>query len=241
MPNMTRPPIPELDSRQNTKPPTEIPPENCLGPGPKATQLTITANEANATIAAVCDTHLYRPNRVARGTNPTAANATPVSATTQRGTWSACGGNGIHAIPTAMIAEPAAQKAMADSHAVRPDEPDDPLEVALTMSKIPLEPRPRVDRRTNDRAGRPRFSLPVRFLLVEGAGTLDRIVVDGDRFRAEPLRAGFRTPTSVTRIGSVAWVSEGQMPLLFDPARKGDSLVLPFRIYAVPLNKRQSQ
>jgi sugar lactone lactonase YvrE len=79
------------------------------------------------------------------------------------------------------------------------------------------------------------------FLLVEGAGTLDRVEVDGDGFRAAPLRAGFRTPTSVTRVGSVVWVSEGQMPLFFDPARKGESPALPFRIYAVPLNKGQSQ
>jgi streptogramin lyase len=79
------------------------------------------------------------------------------------------------------------------------------------------------------------------FLLVEGAGTLDRVEVYGDEFRAAPLRAGFRTPTSVTRVGSVAWVSEGQMPLFFDPARKSESPALPFRIYAVPLNKGQSQ
>jgi sugar lactone lactonase YvrE len=79
------------------------------------------------------------------------------------------------------------------------------------------------------------------FLLVEGAGTLDRVDVDGDRFRAEPLRAKLRTPTSVTRVGSVAWVSEGQTPLFFDAARKGESPALPFRIYAVSLNKGQSQ
>jgi len=79
------------------------------------------------------------------------------------------------------------------------------------------------------------------FLLVEGAGTLDRVEVDGDGFRVAPLRAGFRTPTSVTRVGSVAWVSEGQMRLFFNPARKGPSPALPFRIYAVPLNKGQSQ
>jgi sugar lactone lactonase YvrE len=79
------------------------------------------------------------------------------------------------------------------------------------------------------------------FLLVEGAGILDRVEVDGDEFQVAPLRAGFRTPTSVTRVGSVAWVSEGQMPLFFDLTRKGESPVLPFRIYAVPLNKGQSQ
>ena len=82
---------------------------------------------------------------------------------------------------------------------------------------------------------------PKSFLLVEGAGSLDRVEVDGDRFRVAPLRAGFRTPTAVTLVGSVAWVSEGQMPLFFDPARKGQSPALPFRIYAVPLNKGQTQ
>ena len=79
------------------------------------------------------------------------------------------------------------------------------------------------------------------FLLVEGAGTLDRVEVDGDRYWAVPLRAGFSTPTSVTRVGSTAWVSEGQLSFFFDPARKGQSPSLPFRIYAVPLIKGQSQ
>ena len=79
------------------------------------------------------------------------------------------------------------------------------------------------------------------FLLVEGAGTLDRVEVDGDGFRATPLRGGFRTPTSVTPVGSLAWVSEGQMSLFFDPARKGQSPALPFRIYAVPLRKEDTR
>jgi sugar lactone lactonase YvrE len=79
------------------------------------------------------------------------------------------------------------------------------------------------------------------FLLVEGAGSLDRVEVDGDRFRAVPLRGGLRTPTSVTRVGSTAWVSEGQLSFFFDPARKGQSPSLPFRIYAIPLSKGQSR
>ena len=79
------------------------------------------------------------------------------------------------------------------------------------------------------------------FLRVEGAGTLDRVEVDGDRFQVTPLRVGLHTPTSVTRVGSVAWVSEGQMPLFFDPARKGQSPALPFRIYAVPLRKEDTR
>jgi sugar lactone lactonase YvrE len=82
---------------------------------------------------------------------------------------------------------------------------------------------------------------PKTFLLVEGAGTLDRVEVDGDAFQVAPMRAGFRTPTSVTRVGAVVWVSEGQMQLFFDPAHKGESPALPFRIYAVPLDKEQSR
>jgi hypothetical protein len=80
-----------------------------------------------------------------------------------------------------------------------------------------------------------------RFLLVEGAGTLDRVDVEGDAFKATPIRGGFRTPTSVTRAGSTAWVSEGQLSFFFDRARKGQSPSLPFRIYAVPLSKGQTQ
>jgi len=79
------------------------------------------------------------------------------------------------------------------------------------------------------------------FLLVEGAGTLDRVDVEGDAFKATSIRGGFRTPTSVTRAGSTAWVSEGQLSFFFDRARKGQSPSLPFRIYAVPLSKGQTQ
>src|SRR5712664_1435601 len=79
------------------------------------------------------------------------------------------------------------------------------------------------------------------FLLVEGAGTLDRVDVEGDGFKAVPIRDGFRAPTSVTRAGSTAWVSEGQLSFFFDRARKDQSPSLPFRIYAVPLSKGQTQ
>ena len=79
------------------------------------------------------------------------------------------------------------------------------------------------------------------FLLVEGAGTLDRVDVEGDGFKAVPIRDGFRAPTSVARVGSTAWVREGQLSFFFDRARKGQSPSLPFRIYAVPLSKGQTQ
>ena len=70
---------------------------------------------------------------------------------------------------------------------------------------------------------------------------MDRVDVEGDGFKAVPIRDGFRAPTSVARVGSTAWVSEGQLSFFFDRARKGQSPSLPFRIYAVPLSKRQTQ
>src|SRR5260370_15093564 len=79
------------------------------------------------------------------------------------------------------------------------------------------------------------------FLLIEGGGTVDRVDVEGDGFKAVPIRRGFREPTSVTRVGSTVWVSEGQLSFFFDPTRKGQSPSLPFRIYAVPLSKGHTQ
>jgi streptogramin lyase len=79
------------------------------------------------------------------------------------------------------------------------------------------------------------------FLLVEGAGTLDRVVIQGDTFAVTPIHAGFATPTSVARIGRTAWVSEGQLPFFFDPSKKGLTPSLPFRVYAIPLRKEDTE
>src|SRR4029077_2574315 len=40
------------------------------------------------------------------------------------------------------------------------------------------------------------------FLLVEGAGTLDLVEIEGDEFKVTSIQGGFRVPTSVTRVGS---------------------------------------
>jgi hypothetical protein len=72
-----------------------------------------------------------------------------------------------------------------------------------------------------------------------GDGNLYVTTYDG--FKAAPIRGGFRTPTSVTRVGSTAWVSEGQVSFFFDRSLKGQSPALPFRIYAVPLSKGETQ
>src|SRR5258708_16416044 len=79
------------------------------------------------------------------------------------------------------------------------------------------------------------------FLLIEGSGRLDRVVIRGDAFAVTPIHDGFVTPTSVARIGTTAWVSEGQLAFFFDPSKKNLSPSLPFRIYAVPLRKEDSK
>jgi sugar lactone lactonase YvrE len=72
------------------------------------------------------------------------------------------------------------------------------------------------------------------FLMIEGAGRLDRITVDGNTAKAEVLKDGMKAPVAVTQVGDVAWALEGQLGVLFDPKQKG-SAPAPFRAYAVPL------
>src|SRR5580704_11522900 len=79
------------------------------------------------------------------------------------------------------------------------------------------------------------------FLLIEGSGTLDRVVIGGNAFAVTAIHDGFLTPTSAARIGTTAWVSEGQLSFFFDPSKKNSSPSLPFRIYAVPLRKEDSK
>lgn len=79
------------------------------------------------------------------------------------------------------------------------------------------------------------------FLLIEGSGSLDRVVIQGDAFAVTPIRGGFAIPTSVARVGTTAWVSEGQLAFFFDPSRKNASPSLPFRIYAVGLRKEDTK
>lgn len=73
------------------------------------------------------------------------------------------------------------------------------------------------------------------FLIIEGAGRLDRITITGDAFSVETLKDRFVGPTSVAQVGKTGWVSEGQLQFLFDPGKKGQGPSLPFRIYPVPL------
>jgi streptogramin lyase len=73
------------------------------------------------------------------------------------------------------------------------------------------------------------------FLIIEGAGRLDRMHIQGDSAVIETLKEGYAVPTGVAVVGQTAWVSEGQLSYLFDPAKKGETPNLPFHIYSVPL------
>ncbi len=74
-----------------------------------------------------------------------------------------------------------------------------------------------------------------RFLIVEGGGRLDSFTVQGDKVTVETLKDGFITPTGVAVVGNTAWVSEGQLSYVFDPAKKEQKPSLPFHIYSVDL------
>jgi hypothetical protein len=67
------------------------------------------------------------------------------------------------------------------------------------------------------------------------------VVIQGDAFAVTPIHGGFATPTSVARIGTTAWVSEGQLAFFFDPSKQAVSPSLPFRIYAVPLREEDTK
>lgn len=76
------------------------------------------------------------------------------------------------------------------------------------------------------------------FLMIEGEGRLDRVTVKGDAASIETIQRGFAGPTGVTQAGGTAWVSEGQLAYLLDPAKQGQAPRLPFRIYGVDVSGR---
>jgi sugar lactone lactonase YvrE len=73
------------------------------------------------------------------------------------------------------------------------------------------------------------------FLLIEGEGRLDRLVINGENAVIETLEDGYSTPTGATAVGKTAWVSEGQLGYLLDPSMKGQTPNLPFRVHSVRL------
>jgi sugar lactone lactonase YvrE len=78
---------------------------------------------------------------------------------------------------------------------------------------------------------------PNVFLLIEGGGRLDTMTVKGDSASITTLKDGYDTPTGVTAVAGTAWVSEGQLEYLFDPAKHDQKPHVPFRLFAVALPK----
>jgi sugar lactone lactonase YvrE len=72
------------------------------------------------------------------------------------------------------------------------------------------------------------------FLMIEGGGSLDLVTINGAKAEIKTIKDGFAGPVSVTQIGNTAWVAEGQLAYLLDPAFK-DKQPQPFVLRAVPL------
>ena len=73
--------------------------------------------------------------------------------------------------------------------------------------------------------------------MAEGGGSVDRVMVNGDDAEIETIKEGIAGPTSVALVGKTLWVSEGQLPHLFEAAKKSGPPRLPFRIVGIPMNK----
>jgi nitrile hydratase subunit alpha len=58
------------------------------------------------------------------------------------------------------------------------------------------------------------------FLLIEGAGRLDKVTIKEDAAEIEIIQDGFVEPVAVTVVGSTGWVAEGKSSFLFG-ANKG--------------------
>ena len=70
-------------------------------------------------------------------------------------------------------------------------------------------------------------------LLVEGAGRLDEVTINGDKAEIKVLKEGLTGPTAVTLAGGMAYVSEARLNFRNDPKLK-DQDPGPFRAVGVP-------
>jgi len=70
--------------------------------------------------------------------------------------------------------------------------------------------------------------------MAEGGGSADRVSVDGNGVDVETIKDGIVGPTSVTLARDTLWITEGQLPHLFDASNSGPPH-LPFSIIGVPM------
>ena len=73
------------------------------------------------------------------------------------------------------------------------------------------------------------------FLLIEGAGRLDKVTVKGDEAQVETIKDGFAEPVSVTQVGNTGWVAEGKLSYIIGDNKGKDPG--PFTLKPVSLTK----
>ena len=78
------------------------------------------------------------------------------------------------------------------------------------------------------------------FIMAEGGGSVDRLTVNYDGVDVETIKDGIAGPTSVVLAGQTLWISEGQLPHLFEAAKSGPPH-RPFRIISVPMRSDVGQ
>ena len=67
-------------------------------------------------------------------------------------------------------------------------------------------------------------------LLVEGAGRLDEVTINGDKAEIKVIREGLTGPTAVTLTGGMAYVAEARLNLRNDASKDPG----PFRALGFP-------
>jgi sugar lactone lactonase YvrE len=73
------------------------------------------------------------------------------------------------------------------------------------------------------------------FLLIEGAGRLDKVTIKGDEAQIETIKDGLAEPVSVTQVGNTGWVAEGKLSYIIGDNKEKDPG--PFTIKPVALSK----
>ena len=73
------------------------------------------------------------------------------------------------------------------------------------------------------------------FLVIEGAGKLDKVTVKGNEAQIETIQDGLSEPVSVTQVGNIGWVAEGKLSYIIGDNKGKDPG--PFTLKPVTLTK----
>ncbi|MDI3558996.1 hypothetical protein [Bradyrhizobium sp. Arg816] len=72
------------------------------------------------------------------------------------------------------------------------------------------------------------------FLLIEGAGRLDKVTVSGDEARIEVIKDGLAEPVSVAQVGNTGWVAEGKLSYVIGDNKSKDPGAFTLKPIALP-------